>query len=60
MYSFYYVMKNAILWDVMPYGSCKTRRFHSHTVLRSMRRLLVTAKVVPGSAILVTLMIKVL
>jgi hypothetical protein len=35
-------MKNAVFWDVTPYGSCKNRRFG--------------ASVVPSSSILVTLM----
>jgi hypothetical protein len=43
-------MKNGVFWDVTPCGSCKNLIF-----LRSMRRLLVTASVFPGSAILVTL-----
>jgi hypothetical protein len=45
-------MKNGVFWDVTPCGSCK-----NHLVfLRSVRRLLVTASVVPTSPILVTLM----
>jgi hypothetical protein len=44
-------MKNDVFWDVTPCGSCKTDVF-----LRSVRRLLVTANVVPSSPILVTLM----
>jgi hypothetical protein len=51
-------MKNGVFWDVTPCGSCKTQRFGgTHLVfLRSMRRLLVTASVVPSSPILVALM----
>jgi hypothetical protein len=49
-------MKNAVFWDVAPCGSCKAL-VPSHLVfLRSVRRLLVTASVVPSSPILVTLM----
>jgi hypothetical protein len=44
-------MKNGVFLDVTPYGSCKDLVF-----LRSVRRLLVTASVVPSSPILVTLM----
>jgi hypothetical protein len=43
-------MKNDVFWDVTPCGSCKNR------LLRSVRRLLVAASVVPSSSILVTLM----
>jgi hypothetical protein len=55
-------MKNAVLWDVTPCGSCRNRRFGGtyrlhHTFLRSVRRLLVTTNVVPTSPILVILMI---
>jgi hypothetical protein len=54
-------MKNAVLWDVTPYGSCKNRRFREtyclqhqgdknrRVFLRSVLRLLVTAIVVPSS-----------
>jgi hypothetical protein len=42
-------MKNVVFWDVKPCGSC----------LRSARRLLVTANVVPTSPI-ITLMMEVL
>jgi hypothetical protein len=58
-------MKNGVFWVVTPCGSCKNRRFGgtwrlvflSHLVfLRSVRRLLVTATVVPSSPIFVTLM----
>jgi hypothetical protein len=45
-------MKNGVFWDVTPRGSCKNRR--------SMRRLIITASVVPSSPILVTLMKEVL
>jgi hypothetical protein len=44
-------MKNDVFWDVTPFDSCKNRR-----ILRSVRRLLVAASVVPSSQILVTLM----
>jgi hypothetical protein len=41
-------MNNGVFWDVTPScGSCKNRR---------LRRLLVAARVVPSSSILVTLM----
>jgi hypothetical protein len=46
-------MKNGVFWDVTPCGSCKNRR---SVFLRSMRKLLVTASVVPSSPIFVTLM----
>jgi hypothetical protein len=50
-------MKNGVFWDVTPRGSCKNRRFGLTWVfLRSVRRLLVAACVVPGSPILATLM----
>jgi hypothetical protein len=45
-------MKNGVFWDVTPCGSFKNRRVFLHSV----RRLLVTANVVPSSPILVTLM----
>jgi hypothetical protein len=50
-------MKNGVFWDVTRCGSCKNRRFgeHSTVFLRSVRRVLVTASVVPRSPILVTL-----
>jgi hypothetical protein len=48
-------MTNGVFWDVTSCGSCKNRRFGG-TNARSMRRLLVTASVVPSSPILVTLM----
>jgi hypothetical protein len=45
------------MWDVRPCGSCKNRRFGGtyQVFLRNVRRLLVTASVVPSSPILVTL-----
>jgi hypothetical protein len=64
------VLKNALFWDVTQCGSCKYRRFggtycHHHkgeknhlVFIRSVRRLLVTAIVVPSSQILATLMMK--
>jgi hypothetical protein len=45
-------MKSGVFWVVTPCGSCKNRRFG----LRSVRRLLVAACVVPSSQIFVTLM----
>jgi hypothetical protein len=55
-------MKNSVFWDFTPCGSCKNRRFggsqrlHRQLVfLRSVRRLLVTANIVPSLPILVTL-----
>jgi hypothetical protein len=42
-------MKNDVFWDLTPNGSCIV-------FLRSVRRLLVTASVVPSSPILLTLM----
>jgi hypothetical protein len=42
-------MKNGVFWVVTPCGSCKNRYF-----LRSVRRLLVAACVVPSSPIFVT------
>jgi hypothetical protein len=47
-------MKNSVFWDVTLCGSCKNRGHLGF--LRSVRRLLVTANVVPSSPILVTLM----
>jgi hypothetical protein len=50
-------MKNGVFWDVTPCGSFKNRRFGGTwrlLHLRSMRRLLVAASVVPSSPILVT------
>jgi hypothetical protein len=49
-------MKNGVFWVVTPCGSCKNRRFEYLVFLRSVRRLLVAACVVPGSPIFVTLM----
>jgi hypothetical protein len=51
-------MKNDVLWVVTPCGSCKNVRCEEKPLvfLRSVRRLLVTASVVPSSPILVTLM----
>jgi hypothetical protein len=53
-------MKNGVLWDVTPCGSCKNRRLlylvYQVVFLHSLRRLLVAASVVPSSPILVTLM----
>jgi hypothetical protein len=49
-------MKNGVFWDVTPCGFCKNRRFGEMVFLRSVRRLLVAACVVPSSLILVTLM----
>jgi hypothetical protein len=50
---------NAVFWDVTQCGSCKNRR-SEEVFLRRVRRLLVTANVVPSSPILVALMMKVL
>jgi hypothetical protein len=44
-------MKNGFFWDATPCGSCKNLVF-----LRIVRRLPVTASVLPSSPILVTLM----
>jgi hypothetical protein len=52
-------MKNVVFWDVTPCGSCKNRRTlrrNTKVFLCSVRRLLVTASVVPVLPILVTLM----
>jgi type III secretory pathway component EscV len=52
-------MKNGVFWDVTPCGSCKNRRLRKYqywVLLRSLRRLLVTASGVPSPPILVTLM----
>jgi hypothetical protein len=55
-------MKNGVVWDVTPCGSCKNRSFGGTyrllqvVFLSSVRRLLVTASVVPSSPIIVTLM----
>jgi hypothetical protein len=48
-------MKNAVFWNVTPYGSCKNRRFGG--MYRGVRRLPVIANV-PSSSILVTLMME--
>jgi hypothetical protein len=63
-------MKNGVFWDDTPCGSCKNGHFGRTSrllpqgdrklFLRNMRRLLVTASVVPNSPILVTLMKKAL
>jgi hypothetical protein len=45
-------MKNGVFWDVKPCGICENQV----VFLRCVRRLLVTASVVPSSPILVTLM----
>jgi hypothetical protein len=58
----YRAVKNSVFWDVTPCGSCKNRVSEElspsfiRVFLRSVRRLLVTASVVPSSPILVTLM----
>jgi hypothetical protein len=53
-------MKNSVFWDVTPEDLVRTdvseELSASLAFLRSLRRLLVTAKVVPNSLILVTLM----
>jgi hypothetical protein len=51
-------LKNGVFWDVTPCGSSKNRRFGGTCLvfLRSVRRLLVTASVVPSSPIVVNLM----
>jgi hypothetical protein len=52
-------MKNTILWDVTPCGSLRTDVSEERLLfLCSVLRLLVTANVVPGSKILVTLMLE--
>jgi hypothetical protein len=59
-----YLMKNGVFWVVTPCGSCKNRRFggtwrllhQGDKNLRSVRRLLVAACVVPSSPIFATLM----
>jgi hypothetical protein len=63
-------LKNSVFWHVMPCGSCKNWRFGRNLAspssgyflvfLLSVRRLLVTASVVPSSRILVTLVKEVL
>jgi hypothetical protein len=52
-------MKNGVFWVVTPCGSCTNRRIGRtwrQVFLRSVRRLLVAACVVPSSPIFVTLM----
>jgi hypothetical protein len=49
-------MKNGVFWDVTMCGSCKNRPMVPMVFLHSVRRLLVTASVVPSSPIIVTLM----
>jgi hypothetical protein len=53
-------MKNGVFWDVTPRDSCKNRFhtsfLHHFVFLRCVRRLPVTASVVPSTPILVTLM----
>jgi hypothetical protein len=49
-------MKNGVFCYVTSCGSFKNRRLGGMVFLRSVRRLLVTASVVPSSPILVTLM----
>jgi hypothetical protein len=51
-------LKNAIFWDVMPYGSCRNRHFG--VFLHSVHQLLVTANIVPSSLIFVILMMEAL
>jgi hypothetical protein len=64
-------MKNVVFWDVAPCGSCKNRRFGvvyrlHHQVDKNRRTrkdvnlvsVLVTAKVVPTSTILVNLIME--
>jgi hypothetical protein len=53
-------IKNGVFWDVTPYASCKNRlsSFLTLCFLRSVRRLLVTANVVPSPPILVTLLME--
>jgi hypothetical protein len=63
-------MENAVSWDVTPCGSLRTDvseefsdsfiRVTRNIDIRSVRRLLVTASVVPISPILVTLMMEAL
>jgi hypothetical protein len=51
-------MKNGVFWDVTTCGSCKNRHFGG--TCRSVRRLLVTANVVPSSPIHVNVMMEAL
>jgi hypothetical protein len=59
-------LKNAVLWNATPCGSCKNQRFggtyrlHHQGDKNRRDRLLVTANVVSSSPILVTLMMAVL
>jgi hypothetical protein len=46
-------VKNAVFWDVTPHGSCKNRRFGGNYRLH-------TAKVVPSSLIIFSLMMEVM
>jgi hypothetical protein len=46
-------MKNAVFWDVTPLAPARAKKYM--VFLRSMRRLLLTASIVPISPILVTL-----
>jgi hypothetical protein len=55
-------MKNAVFWDVKPCGSCDNRRFvgtyrlhHQGENISELGTMLVTAKVVASSLILLTL-----
>jgi hypothetical protein len=58
-------VKNDVLWDVTPCGSCKNRRFggtyhlhHQGDKIDSVLRLQVTANVVSSSPIFVTLIME--
>jgi hypothetical protein len=53
-------MKNSVVWDITPCGSCNKRLFGGtcRVHIRSVLRLLVIAGVVPNSPILVTLIIE--
>jgi hypothetical protein len=55
-------MKNGVFWDDTPCGACYNRRFGATSRLhhRSVRRLLLTANVVPSSPILVLVMMEAL
>jgi hypothetical protein len=56
-------MKNAVLWDVTPFVSCRSRRFGGIHILHHQgdkNRLLVKNNSVPSSQILVTLMMEAL
>jgi hypothetical protein len=58
--------KNVVFWAVGPCGACKNRRFgekqglHHQGNIRSVRRLLVIANVVPNSPILASLLMEAL